>query len=80
MIEYASTVGACHAWKCTARGCAPGGISEDPAFEDGNRLQIRDQRPRFTPVAGEGVHLKKVEISENQGGTLGTFFRFSLET
>ena len=69
----------CLAWLSDACGYVTGGITEDPTIEDGNRLQIRDQRPRFTPVAGEGVHLKKVEISENQGGTLGKFVQVSRE-
>ena len=45
-----------------------------------NSLQIRDQRPRFTPVADfRRVHLKKSKILKIKGGLMGNYSNFPLK-
>ena len=58
------------------RGCAIGGITVDPAMGGGNRLQIRDQRPRYTPGADFEWIWRKLKFVETKGGPLENLFRY----
>ena len=52
------------------RGCATSGITVDSDRRGGNRLQIRDQRPRFTPVAGFDCIRRKLKTVKTKEGPL----------
>ena len=52
------------------RGCATGGITVDPAIRGGNWLQIRGQRPRYTPEADFEWIWRKLKFVKTKGRPL----------